>query len=176
MKPSVIIGFIGNQLDSGEGQKRWERWRPTVALGMQEGFVADRIELLVDLRRSRKLADLMVADVSAVGLDWLYLRPERPLLITDRHADAERLRADVPVSRCADVVDAGSVGALTELVGSRLDEDEHRLGRAAMRRHYFDDLHVGDSLPAFVDSVTGLVGLRDRLLAVDPDAGERSVG
>ncbi|WP_428380876.1 RNA repair transcriptional activator RtcR [Nevskia ramosa] len=67
MKPSVIIGFIGNQLDGGEGPKRWDRWRPTVALGMQEGFVADRIELLVDLRRSRKLADLMVADLAQIS-------------------------------------------------------------------------------------------------------------
>ena len=48
--------------------------------------------------------DAMVTDVSSVGLDWLYLRTERPLLITDRHDDPERLRRTAPVSRCADVV------------------------------------------------------------------------
>ena len=48
--------------------------------------------------------DAMITDVSAVGLDWLYLRTDRPIFITDRHHDAERLRRDVPVSRCADVI------------------------------------------------------------------------
>ena len=50
--------------------------------------------------------DAMVTDVSSVGLDWLYLRTDRPLFITDRHHDAERLRREIPVSRCADVIDA----------------------------------------------------------------------
>ena len=50
--------------------------------------------------------DAMVTDVSSVGLDWLYLRTERPLLIADRHDDPERLRLAAPVSRCADVVDS----------------------------------------------------------------------
>ncbi len=36
--------------------------------------------------------DAMVTDVSSVGLDWLYLRTEKPIFITDRHDDAERLR------------------------------------------------------------------------------------
>ncbi len=47
--------------------------------------------------------DAMVTDVSSVGLDWLYLRTERPLFIADRHEDPERLRLAAPVSRCADV-------------------------------------------------------------------------
>ncbi|HVJ61806.1 MAG TPA: RNA repair transcriptional activator RtcR family protein, partial [Tahibacter sp.] len=32
-KRNVIIGFLGTQLDSGEGPGRWEKWRPTVSLG-----------------------------------------------------------------------------------------------------------------------------------------------
>ena len=53
--------------------------------------------------------DAMVTDVSSVGLDWLYLRTECPLLIADRHDDPERLRLAAPVSRCADVVDSRNV-------------------------------------------------------------------
>jgi hypothetical protein len=33
-----------------------------------------------------------------------------------------------------------------------------------MRHHYFDDLQVGDSTRRFLDSVSELVVLRDRLL------------
>ena len=112
--------------------------------------------------------DAMVTDVSSVGLDWLYLRTERPIFLTDRHRDAERLRQDVPVSRCADVVDEDSVADLTALLTSRLRHDEHQLARVAMRHHYFDDLQVGDSTVRFLDAVSELVRLRDRLLGVAP--------
>lgn len=108
--------------------------------------------------------DAMITDVSSVGLDWLYLRTEKPIFLTDRHHDGERLRREVPVSRCADVVDTTTVGGLTALLTARLERDEHHLARLAMRHHYFDDLQVGDSTRRFLDSVSELVVLRDRLL------------
>ncbi len=115
--------------------------------------------------------DAMITDVSSVGLDWLYLRTEKPIFITDRHRDAERLRQDVPVSRCADVLDGANLDDLAALLASRLDHDEHHLARVAMRHHYFDDLQVGDSTVGFVGAVQELADLRDRLLGVVPDAG-----
>lgn len=117
--------------------------------------------------------DAMITDVSSVGLDWLYLRTEKPIFLTDRHHDGERLRREVPVSRCADVVDTTTVGGLTALLTARLERDEHHLARLAMRHHYFDDLQVGDSTRRFLDSVSELVVLRDRLLgeAVDSAGG-----
>lgn len=108
--------------------------------------------------------DAMITDVSSVGLDWLYLRTEKPIFLTDRHHDGERLRREVPVSRCADVVDPTTVGGLTALLTARLERDEHHLARLAMRHHYFDDLQVGDSTRRFLDSVSELVVLRDRLV------------
>ncbi len=113
--------------------------------------------------------DAMVTDVSSVGLDWLYLRTERPIFLTDRHRDAQRLRLEVPVSRCADVVDADTVGDLAGLLASRLEHDEHHLARVAMRHHYFDDNQVGDSTARFLDAVSGLVARRDLLLGVTTD-------
>ena len=108
--------------------------------------------------------DAMVTDVSSVGLDWLYLRTDRPIFITDRHHDPERLRRDIPVSRCADVIDDPDVADLTALITARLQHDEHHLARVSMRHHYFDDLQVGDSTARFLDAVSDLVALRDRLL------------
>ncbi len=108
--------------------------------------------------------DAMVTDVSSVGLDWLYLRTDKPIFLTDRHRDADRLRQEVPVSRCADVVDESNVAELTALLASRLEHDEHHLGRLAMRHHYFDDLQVGDSTHRFLEAVSELVALRDGLL------------
>ena len=117
--------------------------------------------------------DAMITDVSSVGLDWLYLRTEKPIFLTDRHHDGERLRREVPVSRCADVVDTTTVGGLTALLTARLERDEHHLARLAMRHHYFDDLQVGDSTRHFLDSVSDLVHLRDRL--VGEVAGDEQV-
>jgi hypothetical protein len=111
--------------------------------------------------------DAMVTDVSSVGLDWLYLRTEKPIFLTDRHHDPERLRQEVPVSRCADVIDDVVVADLTALIAARLEHDEHHLARKAMRHHYFDDLQVGDSTVRFLDAVSELVALRDRLLGAD---------
>ncbi|MBZ5739300.1 CDP-glycerol glycerophosphotransferase family protein [Nocardioides mangrovi] len=112
--------------------------------------------------------DAMITDVSSVGLDWLYLRTEKPIFITDRHHDADRLRREVPVSRCADVLDDAE--DLTGLLTDRLAHDEHHLARVAMRHHYFDDHQVGDSTARFVESVGALVALRDRLLGVADEA------
>lgn len=67
MKSNVVVGFLGTQIDAGEGPKRWDRWRPTVALGMHEDFIVHRLEVLVDLRRYRKLAEQLVADIAQVS-------------------------------------------------------------------------------------------------------------
>jgi len=120
--------------------------------------------------------DAMVTDVSSVGLDWLYLRTDCPLFITDRYDDPEQLRLAAPVSRCADVVDWATVGRLTKLLSARLEHDELQLSRIAMRHYYFDDVKVGDSTARFIAAVRELTALRDRLLAAqvaqDPMAGE----
>jgi transcriptional regulatory protein RtcR len=66
-KQQVVFGMLGIQLDAGEGPGRWQKWRPTVALGMHEDFVPDRIELLMDERRFAKLATLVCEDLQRVA-------------------------------------------------------------------------------------------------------------
>ena len=109
--------------------------------------------------------DAIVTDVSSVGLDWLYLHTDKPILLTDRHGDTESLRQEVPISHCADVIDHTNVRRLTALLAERLDHDTRHLDRVAMRHHYFDDLHVGDSTTRFLAAVAEVVALRDRLVA-----------
>ncbi len=66
-KRQVIFGMLGTQLDSGSGPGRWEKWRPTVALGMHEDFQPDRIELMLDERRFSRLAKLVQEDLALVS-------------------------------------------------------------------------------------------------------------
>ncbi|WP_422506406.1 RNA repair transcriptional activator RtcR [Stenotrophomonas sp. GZD-301] len=63
-KRQVVFGMLGTQLDAGTGPGRWQKWRPTVALGMHEDFVPDRIELLLDERRFGRLATQVREDLA----------------------------------------------------------------------------------------------------------------
>ncbi|HEY6794892.1 MAG TPA: NTP transferase domain-containing protein [Kineosporiaceae bacterium] len=106
--------------------------------------------------------DAMITDVSSVGLDFLYLHSEHPLLITDRYGDRERLRRNAPVSRCADVVEPGDLPGLARLLAARLDHDEHRAARRAMRRYYFGAREVGESTQRFIEAISDAIALRDQ--------------
>jgi len=65
-RQTVVIGFLGTQLDGGQGAGRWERWRPTVSLVQHEDLVVDRMELL-HARQHLRLAELVKADIAAVS-------------------------------------------------------------------------------------------------------------
>lgn len=67
MKPKIVIGFLGTQLDAGRGAGRWEKWRPSVSLGMHEDFVVSRLELLADQRRYGDVADQVRADLAQIS-------------------------------------------------------------------------------------------------------------
>src|SRR5690349_18375648 len=66
-KAAVIVGFVGTQLDAGDGPSRWEKWRPTITLGMHEDFVVHRMELLMDQRRYAALAARVREDLAQVS-------------------------------------------------------------------------------------------------------------
>jgi CDP-glycerol glycerophosphotransferase (TagB/SpsB family) len=108
--------------------------------------------------------DLMITDVSSVGLDFLYLRGDRPLFIADRYDDPDRLRADAPISRSADVINSATIGSLTDTLAARLAVDTHRAVRADIRRFYFGDLAPGESTDRFLAAVGEAIALRARLL------------
>ncbi|MAQ17268.1 MAG: transcriptional regulator [Sandaracinus sp.] len=63
---TVVIGFLGTTLDAGLGDRRWNKWRPTVALGQHEDLVVDRLELVHPPNR-RRLAETVAADVRQVS-------------------------------------------------------------------------------------------------------------
>jgi CDP-glycerol glycerophosphotransferase (TagB/SpsB family) len=106
--------------------------------------------------------DLMITDVSSVGLDFLYLHTDKPLFITDRGNDREMLHANAPVSRCAEIVDAGSLGTLARSLSLRLTIDENRVSREAVREFYFGAVGPGESTERFLAAVDESLATRDR--------------
>jgi transcriptional regulatory protein RtcR len=65
-KSIVVIGFLGTQLDAGQGAGRWNKWRPTVSLAQHEDMVVSRMELLYTLRH-KALAEVVKADIVSVS-------------------------------------------------------------------------------------------------------------
>ena len=66
MKNIVVIGLLGPTLDMGKQSKRWERWRPTVALCQHEDLLVSRFELLYQ-KRFKSLQDLVVKDIKYIS-------------------------------------------------------------------------------------------------------------
>ncbi|HSO33554.1 MAG TPA: RNA repair transcriptional activator RtcR [Labilithrix sp.] len=69
----VVLGLLGPTLDEGRGARRWDRWRPTVALAQHEDLVVDRLELLHGARH-RALADVVTADIEHASPETTVVR------------------------------------------------------------------------------------------------------
>ncbi len=68
MKKRVVIGLLGTTLDAGLRDKRWEKWRPSVAICQQPEFRVDRFELIVQAN-SEPLATQVIADIARESPD-----------------------------------------------------------------------------------------------------------
>lgn len=109
--------------------------------------------------------DALITDVSSVGLDYLYLHPEKPLVISDRRSNREILHRDAPIAQACHVVDRNSIDNVRDLLDDALKHDSHREQRSEMRQFYFGDLNRGDSTKRFQKVVQELIAERQSRLA-----------
>ncbi len=66
-RPLVVIGMLGSTLDGGaKGTKRWEKWRPTVAMCSHEDLLIHRLELLY-FRQNQDLCDAVARDIQTIS-------------------------------------------------------------------------------------------------------------
>ena len=65
-RPLVAIGLLGPTLDAGRDQKRWNRWRPSIGLHMQDDLAISRFEMLHQ-RKYDNLAAGIAADITQVS-------------------------------------------------------------------------------------------------------------
>ena len=76
----VAIGLLGTTIDRGQGPKRWESWRPSVAACQHDDLLIDRFELLYP-QRFTALAETIRADMRRMS-------PETEVrLVLDKTAD-----------------------------------------------------------------------------------------
>ncbi|NLF95257.1 MAG: sigma 54-dependent transcriptional regulator, partial [Candidatus Riflebacteria bacterium] len=62
----VVIGFLGTVLDRRGKDKRWESWRPSVAVCQHEDLLIDRFHLLCS-KRDESLARQVAADIEMIS-------------------------------------------------------------------------------------------------------------
>jgi transcriptional regulatory protein RtcR len=65
-KKTVVVGFLGSQLDAGQGAGRWEKWRPTVSLVQHQETLVHRLELL-HVPKHEALAKAVQRDIGTVS-------------------------------------------------------------------------------------------------------------
>lgn len=65
-RPLTIVGLLGSKLDAGVNEKRWQRWRPTVAACQHEDLLVDRFEL-VHQSQHLAMAERVAADIESVS-------------------------------------------------------------------------------------------------------------
>ncbi|MGH8823984.1 MAG: CDP-glycerol glycerophosphotransferase family protein [Jiangellaceae bacterium] len=112
-------------------------------------------------------ADVLVADVSSVAVDHLYLRPDAGLVLMDRSGDGGKIKAaEVPVARAATVMRADRLDGLSAAVAGLLAAND-TAARVEVRREYFGDYTVGESTRRFQTLIRDLVTRRDGMMAPD---------
>jgi hypothetical protein len=109
--------------------------------------------------------DVLITDISSVGLDFLYLQPNKPLALTDRRNDTPRLNAEAPISRATPIIDETTIGDVEPMLKEMLLKDPAAEARHDLRRHYFGEGEKGTSSELFKDAISRLIS--DRTAALE---------
>ncbi len=98
-----------------------------------------------DILSVLQASDVLIADVSSVSLDHLYLRPDATLILTDRRNDDAQLRLDAPIASSAHVLNGTNISTLATDLATTTKQPQ----RMQMRDFYFDGLAPGESSQRF---------------------------
>lgn len=64
---TVAISILGTTMDRrGKGDKRWDKWRPTISMCQHDDLLIDRLELLFD-NHSQNLANQVTEDIAHIS-------------------------------------------------------------------------------------------------------------
>jgi CDP-glycerol glycerophosphotransferase (TagB/SpsB family) len=131
------------------------------AAAKAEPEAGHRVEMTAQILGMFRDCDAMIADVSSVGLDFLYMATEKPLILTDRHNNRPALLHSAPVAAGSYVIDRSTLKRLSTIVEESLTSDAQHDERQRIRQYYFGDLPPGQSLQRFMEAIDGAIERRD---------------
>ena len=109
--------------------------------------------------------DLLVSDISSVGLDFLYSRAEAPIVLTDRRTDRAGLLREAPIAAASHIIDANSISTAQADIAALLADDRFGAERARLRAFYFDDAAPGESTRKFHEALLAAIAEHQEGLA-----------
>src|SRR5699024_11062106 len=101
--------------------------------------------------------DALITDVSSVGLDFLYLRPDRPVSLTDRSNNPVAPTCAAPISRATPIIADSTAPTLTSFLTVARTHDTSAEIRDQLRTYYFGAGDTGTSTRRFVQEITSLI-------------------
>ncbi|MGA0209569.1 MAG: CDP-glycerol glycerophosphotransferase family protein [Candidatus Nanopelagicales bacterium] len=119
----------------------------------------------VDVLGVIPVTDLLIADISSVTLDHLYLRPDAPIVLTDRRSNRAALLSESPVAIASHIVDETTIGSLQTDLRRIIEHDDHVTERTQVRLLYFDGLEPGASTARFWKELKRAIHEHDQALA-----------
>ena len=120
--------------------------------------------------------DLLVSDVSSIALDFLYLRTEAPIILTDRRNDIAQLRIDSPLSAATPVLTKDNIKDATKIIGDVLAADSFVQDRKVLREFYFDNVQAGESAPRFYQAMRDAIAAHSADVARAKSLAESGTG
>jgi hypothetical protein len=120
--------------------------------------------------------DLLISDVSSIALDFLYLRTEAPIILTDRRNDIAQLRIDSPLSAATPVLTKDNIKDAKKIIGDVLATDSFVQDRKVLREFYFDNVQAGESAPRFYQAMRDAIAAHSADVARAKSLAESGTG
>ena len=115
-----------------------------------------------------QVSDLLVSDVSAVTLDYLYLKPQGAMLMCDRISNKEIFTQVAPVSKAVTNITNLNIGNIEQIISDHVSGKVDRSSYDEMRNYYFGDTKPGSSIARFIAMVNDLIQRRDNRVSQLP--------
>ena len=108
-----------------------------------------------------QVSDLLVSDVSAVTIDYLYLKPQGAMLMCDRLSNKDLFTQVAPVSKAVTNITNLNIGNIEQIISDHVSGKVDRSSYDEMRNYYFGDTKPGSSIARFIAMVNDLIQRRD---------------
>lgn len=106
-------------------------------------------------------ADVLISDVSSVGLDFLYLHKDKGLILTDRHNDSTRMQINSPLGASLGTLTLDNMDRLAQMIEESLHDDALIVARTRLKNHYFGANAVGESTGQFIKAIDAAIRERE---------------
>jgi len=97
--------------------------------------------------------DILISDISSVTLDYLYLKPEGAIFLSDRRTDLASLESESPVATAATIIDRNSIAKISTQLEKTLEKDDLATKRAEVCRYYFGGIAAGESSKTYFAAI-----------------------